>query len=149
MRCFQGSWVLVFIRKTRRRLHDYFWLGAGTGLFFGTSKLLACLQPNDDDFGFFFFWLANIPYVDYLPAVVLFFSTWQLPIFLLTRSRLTLRLKQNEELKAAFSTFLILDDEEQARLCALHVLDQDITMRPPTADMQCMEQSRLYLSTYR
>lgn len=97
----------------------------------------------------FFFWLANIPYVDYLPAVVLFFSTWQLPIFLLTRSRLTLRLKQNEELKAAFSTFLILDDEEQARLRALHVLDQDITVRPPTADMQCMEQSRFYISTYR
>lgn len=50
--------------------------------FFGTSKLLACLQPNDDDFGIFC-WLANIPYVDYLPAVVLFFSTWQLSFYLL------------------------------------------------------------------
>lgn len=121
----------------------YFWLGAGTGLFFGTSKLLACLQPNDGDFGIFF-WLANIPYVDYLPYCCFVFQ-YLAVIFPLTRSRLTLRLKQNEELKAAFSTFLILDDEEQARLCALHVLDQDIPMRPPTADMQCMEQSRLYL----
>lgn len=61
MRCFQVSWVLVFFRKTRRRLHDYFWLGAGTGLFFGTSKLLACLQPNDDDFGILFFGLRTYP----------------------------------------------------------------------------------------
>lgn len=28
--------------------------GLEQGFFFGTSKLLACLQPNDDDFGIFF-----------------------------------------------------------------------------------------------
>lgn len=44
MSCFQVSWVLVFFRKTRRRLHDYFWLGAGTGLCFLELRncLLAC-----------------------------------------------------------------------------------------------------------
>lgn len=54
----------------------------GWGLEQGFLKLLACLQPNDDDFGILF-WLANIPYVDYLPTVVLFFSTWQLSFYLL------------------------------------------------------------------
>lgn len=54
----------------------------GWGLEQGFLKLLACLQPNDDDFGILF-WLANIPYVDYLPAVVLLFSTWQLSFYLL------------------------------------------------------------------
>lgn len=77
--------------------------GLEQGLFLELRNcLLACnLTTTILDF----FWLANIPYVDYLPTVVLFFSTWQLPIFLLTRSRLTLRLKQNEELKAASAHF--------------------------------------------
>lgn len=52
----------------------------------------------------FCFWLANIPYVDYLPYCCFVFQ-YLAVIFLLTRSRLTLRLKQNEELKAASAHF--------------------------------------------
>lgn len=56
----------------------------GWGLEQGFLKLLACLQPNDDDFGILFFGLRTYPMLTtYLPAVVLFFSTWQLSFYLL------------------------------------------------------------------
>lgn len=56
MCCFEVSWVLVFLRKKHGGgcMITFGW-GLEQGFCFGTSKLLACLQPNDDDFGFFFF----------------------------------------------------------------------------------------------
>lgn len=80
LRGFLGSGV--FSKKHGGGCMITFGWGLEQGFFLELRNSLACLHPNDDDFGFFF-WLANIPYVDYLPAVVLFFSTWQLSFYLL------------------------------------------------------------------
>lgn len=49
---FLGFWC--FFEKHGGGCMITFGWGLEQGFCFGTSKLLACLQPNDDDFGFFF-----------------------------------------------------------------------------------------------
>lgn len=51
--------------------------------FFWNFEIACLLATSRRRFWNFVFWLANIPYVDYLPAVVLLFSTWQLSFYLL------------------------------------------------------------------
>jgi len=73
----------VFFEKHGGGCMITFGWGLEQGLFFGTSKLLACLQPNDDDFGILFFGLRTYPMLTTYLTVVLFFSTWQLSFYLL------------------------------------------------------------------
>lgn len=58
MCCFEVSWVLVFFSKKHG---GGCMITFGWGLEQGFSKLLACLQPNDDDFGILFFGLRTYP----------------------------------------------------------------------------------------